>query len=118
MENERKEKEKKEELEKKKREEELKKLNENNNFDNSFSLTNYNYSRNNIYNNLDFVERNKIWNKIKQNKINNLSKTINDIRMKECYFLPEINKENCLKKIKIKNKTCNLYPLLIYVLYL
>ena len=84
------------------------KINKNNNFDNSFSLTNYNYSRNNIYNNLDFVERNKIWNKIKQNKINNLSKTINDIRMKECYFLPEINKENCLKKIKIKNKTCNL----------
>ena len=84
------------------------KINKNTNFNNSFSLTNYNYSRNEIYDNLDFVQRAKIWNNIKQNKINNLSKTINNIRMKECYFSPEINKENCLKKIKIKNKTTNL----------
>ena len=84
------------------------KINKNNNFNNSFSLTNYNYSRNDIYDNLDFVQRTKIWNKIKQNKINTLSKTVNNIRMKECYFSPEINKENCLKKIKIKNKTSNL----------
>ena len=84
------------------------KINKNNNFNNSFSLTNYNYSRNDIYDNLDFVQRTKIWNKIKQNKINTLSKTVNHIRMKECYFSPEINKENWFKKIKIKNKTSNL----------
>ncbi len=84
------------------------KINKNLGFSDSFSITNNNYSKNDSSYYLDYFQRQEIWNQKKQNKINILSKSLNDKNMKECYFSPEINKDNYLNKTKKNLKTINI----------
>ena len=76
------------------------------------SISYVNKSNNNkSYNsllNLNFVERQGAWIEKRSNNIKQKEKQKQNEQMKNCFFTPEINKEDAIKKARIKSKTINL----------
>ena len=58
--------------------------------------------------NLNLIERQDAWIEKRKNNIKQKEKEKQDEQMKNCFFAPEINKEDALKKTRIKTKTINL----------
>ena len=58
--------------------------------------------------NLNLIERQDAWIEKRKNNIKQKEKEKQDEQMKNCFFTPEINKEDALKKTRIKTKTINL----------
>ena len=68
-------------------------------------------NKNNSYNsllNLNLIERQDAWIEKKKNNIKQKEKEKQEEQMKNCFFTPEINNEDALKKSRIKAKTINL----------
>ena len=85
------------------------KINKNISLNNSFSIINNDNSKNeNFFSCLNLFQRQNVWNTKKQNKINSLSNSLIEKKMKECYFTPEINNDDYLNKTKINHKTSKL----------
>ena len=58
--------------------------------------------------NLNLIERQDAWIEKRKNNIKQKEKEKQNEQMKNCFFAPEINKEDALKKTRIKTKTINL----------
>ena len=70
-----------------------------------------NSNNNKSYNsllNLNLIERQDAWIEKRKNNIKQREKEKQDEQMRNCFFTPEINNEDALKKTKIKAKTINL----------
>ena len=68
-------------------------------------------SNNKSYNsllNLNLIERQDAWIEKRKNNIKQREKEKQKEQMKNCFFTPEINNEDALKKTRIKTKTINL----------
>jgi hypothetical protein len=75
------------------------------------SVSYINNSNNKSYNsllNLNLIERQDAWIKKRKNNMKQREKEKQNEQMKNCFFTPEINNEDALKKIRIKTKTINL----------
>ena len=76
------------------------------------SISSINNSNNNkSYNsllNLNLIERQDAWIEKRKNYIKQKEKEKQNEQMKNCFFTPEINNEDALKKTRIKTKTINL----------
>jgi hypothetical protein len=57
---------------------------------------------------LNLINRQELWNQKKKEKMDNLKKLENEREMKQCFFTPEINKENSLNKSHITYRASNL----------
>lgn len=58
--------------------------------------------------NLNLIERQDAWIEKRKNNIKQKEKEKQNEQMKNCFFTPEINNEDALKKTRIKTKTINL----------
>ena len=58
--------------------------------------------------NLNLIERQDAWIEKRKNNIKQKEKEKQNEQMENCFFAPEINKEDALKKTRIKTKTINL----------
>ena len=58
--------------------------------------------------NLNLIERQDAWIEKRKNYIKQKEKEKQNEQMKNCFFTPEINKDNAIKKARIKTKTINL----------
>ena len=77
----------------------------------SVSYINKSSNKNKSYNsllNLNLIERQDAWIEKKKNDIKEKEKEKQNEQMKNCFFTPEINNEDALKKSRIKAKTINL----------
>ena len=77
----------------------------------SVSYINKSNNKNKSYNsllNLNLIERQDAWIEKKKNDIKEKEKEKQNEQMKNCFFTPEINNEDALKKSRIKAKTINL----------
>ena len=75
------------------------------------SISYINNSNNKSYNsllNLNLIERQDAWIEKRKNYIKQKEKEKQNEQMKNCFFTPEINNEDALKKTRIKAKTINL----------
>ena len=75
------------------------------------SVSYINNSNNKSYNsllNLNLIERQDAWIKKRKNDMKQREKEKRNEQMKNCFFTPEINNEDALKKTRIKTKTINL----------
>ena len=57
---------------------------------------------------LDLINRQELWNQKKKERMDNLKKLEKEREMKQCFFTPEINKENSLNKSHITYRASNL----------
>ena len=75
------------------------------------SISYINSTNNKSYNsllNLNLIERQDAWIEKRKNNIKQKEKEKQNEQMKNCFFTPEINNEDALKKTRIKTKTINL----------
>ena len=57
---------------------------------------------------LDMIQRQELWKNKQKERMDNLKKIEKEKEMKQCFFTPEINKENSLNKSHITYKATNL----------
>ena len=77
----------------------------------SISYLNNSNNKNKSFNsllNLNLIERQDAWIEKKKNYIKQKEKEKQNEQMKNCFFTPEINQDDAVKKARIKTKTINL----------
>ena len=82
--------------------------NNNNNQNEINDPNNNNNTNNNSMNYVDYLTRQNLFMERKKKNLEDIRKAQNDKNMEQCYFTPEINKENALNKSRISTKAINL----------